>query len=102
MKIDDIIDNYPNISLTVTSKELREFAMSVAQETCKVMEGKLISQDELQCVTSKQACELLQVAPATIWRWNQDRYLIPIKVGCSTRYRMKDIQRLLVSEKVKL
>ena len=39
--------------------------------------------------------EMLEVASATLWRWEKCGYLIPLSVGGKKRYRLSDIQRLL-------
>ena len=39
--------------------------------------------------------EMLEVASATLWRWEKCGYLVPLSVGSKKRYRLSDIQRLL-------
>lgn len=95
MDLKELIDKGSGLSITVSPKDLNSFGVTIAQETCREVETKLIAMGDLQCVTSKQVCELLQVDSSTLFRWKRDGYLTPIKVGCSPRYRMRDIQRLL-------
>ena len=33
-----------------------------------------------------------------LWRWAQDGYLTPIKVGVQVRYRLSDINAILVKK----
>jgi len=95
MDLKDLIYNGAAVSVTISAKDLNAFARSVAEDTCREVETKLIAMGDLQCITSQQVCELLQIDPSTLWRWKRDGYLIPTTVGCSPRYRMRDIQQLL-------
>ena len=49
-------------------------------------------------LTIEQAAELLHVNRSTLWRWNKDKYLCPIKVGHKTLYRHNDVESILQIE----
>ena len=40
------------------------------------------------------AARLLKKSPATLWRWEQESYLVPVRQGSSVMYRSSDLARL--------
>ena len=40
------------------------------------------------------AMKLLKKSSATLWRWERDSYLIPVRQGASVMYRSSDLERL--------
>lgn len=48
-------------------------------------------------LTLKQAAEILNVAPITLRRWDEDGILVAVRVGKrrDRRYRREDIEKLL-------
>lgn len=46
------------------------------------------------------ALRLLKKSPATLWRWERDSYLIPVRQGGSVMYRASDLERLGVEVNV--
>lgn len=53
---------------------------------------------ETEYLTTDQTAERLHVNRSTLWRWNKDKYLCPIKVGHKTLYRVSDVERILKIE----
>lgn len=53
---------------------------------------------ETEYLTTEQTAERLHVNRSTLWRWNKDKYLCPIKVGHKTLYRYNDVERILQIE----
>lgn len=45
-------------------------------------------------ITKQEAAKRLDVTVSTLWRWEKEKYLIPIKVGRRVRYRLKDVLAL--------
>lgn len=56
------------------------------------------TQKETEYLTTDQTAERLHVNRSTLWRWNKDKYLCPIKVGHKTLYRVSDVERILKIE----
>lgn len=50
-------------------------------------------------ISCAQACKMLGKSRPTLWRWDKLGYLVPIRVGVSTMYKMSDIQALLKGKK---
>ncbi len=42
-------------------------------------------------LTKKKAAERLGVDISTLWRWNREKYLVPVKKGVRSYYRLSDI-----------
>lgn len=55
-------------------------------------------EQEPEYLTTDQTAERLQVNRSTLWRWNRDKYLCPVKVGRKSLYRMADVERILKIE----
>lgn len=45
-------------------------------------------------VTPKEAARQLGVSITTLWRWNNNGYLIPVRIGRKTCYRQSDINAI--------
>jgi len=46
-------------------------------------------------LSRKAVSEMLDVTFATLWRWEREKYLLPIHVGRKVRYRKADVMRIL-------
>lgn len=56
------------------------------------------TEQEPEYITTDQTAERLQVNRSTLWRWNRNKYLCPVKVGRKSLYRMADVNRILKIE----
>lgn len=86
MNLADLINSGANISVTVTGKDLAEFAKAVAleimHETKQTEKEKLIAREEL-----------LKIASAsTLWRWEKEQYLTPVRIGAKVFYKQSDLE----------
>lgn len=45
-------------------------------------------------VTAKEAARQLNVSITTLWRWNNNGYLTPVRIGRKTCYRQSDINAI--------
>ena len=52
-------------------------------------------ENEQTWYTAQQAAEKIGVTKNTLWRWEKLGYLVPTRVGRSTRYRAVDVLNLL-------
>lgn len=46
-------------------------------------------------LTAKQVAEKLGVTKTTLWRWEKENYLKPVRFGSKLRYRESDILALM-------
>lgn len=94
-KIDELIKSGANVSVTLATKDLKDFADYLISTTKRELEETVISEKAETYPSPKQVCELLDVDPSTLWRWGKKNYLVPIEVGGKRRYRMSDIKKIL-------
>ena len=88
MNIASLIESEANVQIVVTLSDLKEFALTVASE---VMAAK----EEYRYLTPDDVSEMLGVSKNTLWRWEKEKYLIPIKVGRKSRYKLSDVKSIL-------
>lgn len=91
MNIKTLLDSGANISITITPADLKEFALTIIQESIKMGNEQKTPESYL---TQKETAEKLKVSENTLWRWKRTGYLMPIKIGNSVYYRASDIEKL--------
>ena len=96
MNIQELIKSGANVSVTVTTADLKEFALSLIKEARELKDGK--PEAEEQYLTTRETAKKLNVSGNTLWRWKRSKYLVPVKVGNTPYYKMSDIERLLKGE----
>ena len=75
--------------------DLIEANQSLVEEALMRLE-KSVAESRTEIYLSRtKVMEMLEVASATLWRWEKCGYLVPLSVGGKKRYRLSDIQRLL-------
>ena len=80
-----------NISVVVSVADLKEFALNVVTEAMAAMEEKT----EERYLTPDDVADMVGVSKNTLWRWEKEKYLIPIKVGRKSRYKLSDVKSIL-------
>ena len=93
-------EQFPGLMVTVSLDDLlttgrkisEEILDSVSQDRAATPALPLPS-DEL--LTKEETIRKLGVSCTTLWRWAQNGYLTPIKVGVQVRYRLSDISNLI-------
>lgn len=90
MKIESLIENGANVTLSINANDLREFLNEVKDQ--------LTPEKTEKYLTRAQVCEILSVDQSTIWRWDKLGYLKAIKIGGKIRYRQSDIDKLLKTD----
>lgn len=103
-----------NPILMVTAQDLKEFAISVAEEVIRQMPTpapvERISDEDgttgNRILTAKETTELLKISLPTLWRWGKKGYLMPIQIGDGLvnqrRYNYSDVIRIIKKGKNKL
>ena len=85
-----------HISLTLTGKSILALARELSQ--CILAENATKAskeKDDDVLLTKKEVMERLGVSSTTLWNWENDRYLLPVKIGRKIFYRLSDINKLL-------
>ena len=81
-----------NVTITVSAADLKEFALYVMGEAKKETEENIREETYL---TPPEVAKMIGVSTNTLWRWEKDNYLIPIKIGRKSRYRKSDVEALM-------
>lgn len=95
MSIEDIIKTGANVSITVGSNDLLQFANHLIRSTKEELEDTILAKKKETYVKPKEASGQLQVDLSTLWRWNKMGYLVPIEVGGKRLYKQSDIDTIL-------
>lgn len=91
MKINELIGN-EKVTITVSATDLKEFALLVVKETKKAEAEK---EKPETYMTPNEVADLIGVSTNTLWRWEKEKYLIPLKIGRKSRYRKSDVEALM-------
>lgn len=96
-----LAEQYPGLTISVSlddlltaGRTLRDEILDSLDRPTPVLPAPVKEEDDL--LTKKEALQKLGVSVTTLWRWAQDGYLTPIKVGIQVRYRLSDINAILV------
>jgi len=90
MDVKKLIEENPNINITINASDLLEFGNSLANETAiAVLEKK-----EEKLYTRKEVVKLFDVSYATIWRWQKLNLIKSKKIGQRVYYPESEIKRL--------
>ena len=91
MNINKIIEENPNINLTVNVCDLLKFGQTIADQTAQTI---LNNHDE-KVFTRNEVIEKFNVCSATLWRWDKLGLIQGKKIGNRKYYPESEIKRLL-------
>lgn len=74
MNIQELLSSGQNVTIAVTPADLKEFALTVAEEVKASWNAKDRQDKRL---TAKEAATLLGVTVNSLYRWNKSGYLSP-------------------------
>lgn len=46
-------------------------------------------------ISANQVSNLLGVSKPTLWRWEKENYLVPVRVGNKLRYKESEVKQLM-------
>lgn len=99
-----------NPIIMTTAADLKEFALSIAEEVKAQIEAANTSirqpsqeqqkeETDKKVLTAKEVCQMLSVSMPTLWRWNTTGYLVPTLVGTGKvkrrKYNIEDVKRIM-------
>jgi len=91
MSLYDVLSNTPSLNITINGGQLIECIDFAIAKTKKEFEAKQIPEEYL---TRKKAAQTLDMSTSSLWRWDKQNYLKPIKVGGKVCYKLSDIERI--------
>jgi DNA-binding transcriptional MerR regulator len=95
MNIQELAQCAPAINITITAAELKDFATQLIAETKAELEQSISESKAEAYLTGEKVMEMLEISKATLYRWKQRGYLVPIRIGGNDRYRLSDINHIL-------
>lgn len=95
MNIQELAQCAPAINITITAAELKDFATQLIAETKAELEQSISESKAEAYLTGEKVMEMLEISKATLYRWKQRGYLVPIRIGGNDCYRQSDINHIL-------
>lgn len=83
------------IKIELSLDDLHSFADHLVEKTINKAKEELNNEDAL--LTKKEVMDTLGISDTTIWHWNKNHYLHPIKIGRKVMYKKSDIHNHLLS-----
>lgn len=74
MKIKEMLDSGSRITISVTPADLKEFALTIAEEVKAAMRRDADAEERLSL---QETAKILHVSASTLWRWERIGYLKP-------------------------
>lgn len=95
-----LFEQFPGLTVTVSLNDLLTAGRKLSEE---IVEGitrerdvvPVLTESADELLTKEETCRKLGVSGTTLWRWAQNGYLSPVKVGVQIRYRLSDISSLI-------
>ena len=89
-----LIENNPDINLTIKASELKEFAQIIAAKTASA----ILEKQQEKLYTRKEVLEKFQISEATLCRWYNHGEINKIRVGGRIMYSETEIQRIIIAK----
>ena len=91
MNIKELLNSEAHISIVVTPADLREFGISLINET---MAAKTKEKPSEKYLSTDETAAMLGVSKNTLWRWAKNGYISPVKIGHKSSYKLSDINKI--------
>lgn len=95
INVNKIIEQVPNVKFEIGGTELKELMHETINECVKRSKELEVQETYL---TKSEAATKLGVSLATLYRWQQRKYLEPVYVGAKPRYRLSELERILKND----
>ncbi len=91
----------PDVTISVKASDLIEAGRTIKEELLQELNA-LQPEDRVpeneQLLSREETMEKFKISSATIWRWKKCGYLVPVKVGSMDRYRLSDVNAILIKK----
>jgi len=91
----------PDVTISVKASDLLEAGRAIKEELLQELSinqpEERVPENE-QLLSREETMEKFKISSATIWRWKKCGYLVPVKVGSMDRYRLSDINAILIKK----
>ena len=91
----ELASSCPGLMVTVKCSDLIEAFRLVVEETKLQREQVSSDQTTETYLTEDEVKQMLNVSHSTLWRWQKQEYLSPVKIGRKNRYKKSEIEALI-------
>ena len=91
MAIKDLLTMEGNVQVVVSSADLREFTADLINQTRDLMREEAAKNKAEVYLPLTEVAKRLGVNRSSLWRWEKQGYLVPVRTGVKVRYRESDI-----------
>ena len=91
----EIAESFPDISVNIKLSDLLETFRQLAEEIYEAHEREKAVKEEDYLVSREEVMKLLGVSPSTLWRWQKENYLKPVRQGVKVKFHKRDIDALM-------
>jgi excisionase family DNA binding protein len=81
----------PVVNYVLTDAQLERVITKIMTQYIEKHE----SENEEKYLSVTKTCSILGVSKSTLWRWEQENYLVPTRIGSKVRYRETEIKQLM-------
>ena len=96
-------EQFPGLTVQVSLEDLITAGRTLNAEIIERIKQKAddahqssLQQEEF--ITREDTCRKLGVSSTTLWRWKKSGYLVPVQLGSMDRYRLSDINSILIQK----
>ena len=91
----------PDVTISVKASDLIEAGRAIKEEMLQELNAlqpeERVSDNE-HLLSREETMKKFSISSATLWRWKKCGYLVPVKVGSMDRYRLSDINSILIKK----
>ena len=84
MTVKELLNEGSNVQLIINASDLKVFSDTLINEAVE----RFAKPKEETYITAEQATRILHVQRNTLWRWEKENYLVPVRFGTKVRYKM--------------
>ena len=89
-----IAESYPGLCINVTLTDLLDAFKQLAEEIYEAHVREKAVEEEDYLISREETMKMLGVSSSTLWRWEKDNYLKPVRQGVKVKFHKRDIDRL--------
>ena len=101
MNIIELARQCPEVTISVKASDLVEMGKTLKDELLQDLRDVLpeaTHREEDSFLTREETIKKLGVSSTTLWRWKKCGYLVPVQLGAMDRYRISDINAILIKK----
>ena len=83
------------LTVTLTLEDLKVFATYIVEQAKTKLLPSLVAASHEALLTKKEVMSKFNVCHGTLWNWERNGYLIPVKMKRKIYYRQADVDRVI-------